>query len=133
MRSFLSGIKNVLLWSYARGTWQYDVLCALIVLTLLFWPTRQLSKVAAVQAPTAGVAISGGGAVANGFQQRDIAWTTLRTFLAGQNKLDLLNSPQDAIVLFLQHETKATVTVNWVEPFADAQGNVIYRTRYGLD
>ena len=38
MKTVLTGLKNIVLWSHARGTWQYDLLCALIVLTLLFWP-----------------------------------------------------------------------------------------------
>ena len=39
MNSVLVGIKNVLLWSYARGTWQYDALCLLIVLTVFLVPS----------------------------------------------------------------------------------------------
>jgi hypothetical protein len=39
MKSMLVGIKNVLLWSYARGTWQYDALCLLIVLTVFLVPS----------------------------------------------------------------------------------------------
>ncbi|HEV2667650.1 MAG TPA: hypothetical protein VG324_22235, partial [Blastocatellia bacterium] len=40
MKSFLIGIKNVLLWSYARGTWQYDALCLMIVLAVFLVPSR---------------------------------------------------------------------------------------------
>ena len=31
-------IRNVVMWSYERGTWQYDVMCALIVAFILFTP-----------------------------------------------------------------------------------------------
>lgn len=31
-------IVRVLMWSYERGSWQYDVMCALIVVFILFVP-----------------------------------------------------------------------------------------------
>ena len=37
-----SAFKNIMLWAHGRGTWQYDFLCALIVLALLFWPEHKL-------------------------------------------------------------------------------------------
>ncbi len=40
----LAALKSVLLWSYERGTWQYDVLClvilAFIFLTPSYWFNR---------------------------------------------------------------------------------------------
>ena len=35
-------LKNILCWAHGRGTWQYDVLCLLIVLALLLWPEHKL-------------------------------------------------------------------------------------------
>ncbi|MBI4469118.1 MAG: hypothetical protein HY650_07345 [Acidobacteria bacterium] len=32
-------IKSVLLWSYERGTWQYDLLCILILLFIFLTPS----------------------------------------------------------------------------------------------
>jgi len=40
VRNFLIGIKNVLLWSYDRGSWQYDLLCLLIVAAVFLIPGR---------------------------------------------------------------------------------------------
>lgn len=34
----LSGLKRFILWDYARASWQYDVMVALIVLFVLFTP-----------------------------------------------------------------------------------------------
>ena len=31
-------ILNIVMWSYERGTWQYDVMCALIIAFILFTP-----------------------------------------------------------------------------------------------
>ncbi|MBI4456523.1 MAG: hypothetical protein HY644_11570 [Acidobacteria bacterium] len=48
---------NILMWSYARGTWQYDVMCALIIAFIVLTPrnflqgdfTRVHSAVATIQ------------------------------------------------------------------------------------
>lgn len=122
MKSLLVGLKNVLLWSYARGTWQYDVLCGLIVLTLLFWPNAKARTVNALaKVPLA---------MADGIWQREIEWQTLRGFLQQQNRLELLNSPREAVVYYLQSETNTVITLSSIEPFGDAQGRVGYRARY---
>src|SRR5256885_14993955 len=38
MRYFFRIIKSSVLWSYARNTWQYDVLCALILAFIFLTP-----------------------------------------------------------------------------------------------
>lgn len=123
MKSVLVGFKNVLLWSYARGTWQYDVLCALIVLTLLFWPSAKATRTVAA---TTKAAVS----LADGRWQREIEWQALSNFLQQQNRVDLLNSPREAVVLLLQFETNTAITLSSIEPFGDAQGRIGYRVRY---
>lgn len=123
MKSVFVGIKNVLLWSYARGTWQYDVLCALIVLTLLFWPKEKVAHIATAKTTAAVVAV-------DGMWQREIEGQALRDFLQQQNRSELLNSPREAVVLFLQSETNTVITLSSVESFGDAQGPVGYRVRY---
>jgi hypothetical protein len=37
-RRFLRLLKSILFWEYDRGTWQYDVLAALIIILLLLSP-----------------------------------------------------------------------------------------------
>lgn len=36
----LSTLKKILFWSYERGTWQYDLLCALILAFIFFSPNE---------------------------------------------------------------------------------------------
>ncbi len=43
MKPLLIGIKNVLLWSYERGSWQYDLLCLLIILAVFLLPNSLFS------------------------------------------------------------------------------------------
>ena len=40
MKSIFVVIKNVILWSHERGTWQYDVLCLLIIGTVFLVPSK---------------------------------------------------------------------------------------------
>lgn len=143
MKSLLVGIKNVLLWSYARGTWQYDLLCALIVLTLLFWPNGKASrsvgriasaakKVAAVTNATPALA-SNAPSSAEDMREYEIELKELRAFLQERQQPQLVNSPREAIVLYLQREPHRSVTLAAIEPFGDAQGRSGYRVRYRID
>jgi hypothetical protein len=139
MKSLLVGIKNVLLWSYARGTWQYDMLCALIVLTLLFWPSSKsarsasAAKIVAAQANATTATASNAPSSAEAMREHEIGLKELRAFLQDRQKLDLLNSPREAIVLYLQREANRPVTIAAIEPFGDAQGQSGYRVRYRID
>ncbi len=38
MKIVLSTLKKVLFWSYGRGSWQYDVMCVLILAFIFFGP-----------------------------------------------------------------------------------------------
>jgi hypothetical protein len=35
-----STLKKVLFWSYERGSWQYDIMCVLILAFIFFGPNR---------------------------------------------------------------------------------------------
>jgi len=37
-------IKKIILWSYERGTWQYDVLCILILAFIFLTPSSCFHK-----------------------------------------------------------------------------------------
>ena len=126
MKSLLVGFKNVLLWSYERGTWQYDILCALIVLTLLVWPSAKTQRQATAQ--TVAPVVSTSGAF-----ETEIEWQELRALLQQQNKLDLLDSPREAVTLYLQIKAQTAVSLTKLEPFGDAQGRRGYRVQYRTD
>jgi hypothetical protein len=38
MRILLRTLKKILFWSYERGSWQYDVMCVLILAFIFFGP-----------------------------------------------------------------------------------------------
>ena len=40
MKIVLTTLKKVLFWSYERGTWQYDIMCVLILAFIFFGPNE---------------------------------------------------------------------------------------------
>ena len=40
MKIILSTLKKILFWSYERGSWQYDVMCVLILAFIFFAPNN---------------------------------------------------------------------------------------------
>lgn len=57
MFRIFSFIKSVILWSYERGTWQYDTLVVLILAFLFFAPNRWFQQGKALKWKNPGVAI----------------------------------------------------------------------------
>jgi hypothetical protein len=44
MRGVLEGIGRVIFWTYQRGSWQYDVLCALILAFIFLTPKEYFAR-----------------------------------------------------------------------------------------
>ncbi|MFN8001779.1 MAG: hypothetical protein U0X75_12265 [Acidobacteriota bacterium] len=137
MKSLLSGIKNVLLWSYERGTWQYDILCLLIIAMVFLVPSRYFGDRDRVLPllPSSSQAKTGAPSASNVSAQmaeakiRFIETKELEAFLQQQNKLELLNSPGQAIVLYLRAELKREVVVLKQEPFMQ-EGRSSYQVTF---
>lgn len=129
MKSLLIGIKQVLLWSYARGTWQYDVLCILIVATIFLIPNsffgdrdRVAPKADLITPTTVGAnemsAVTSRAGTADASEIMHIEIEKLRAFLERHNRPELLNSPREAIVLYLRDQLRRDVTIiGQEEPF----------------
>lgn len=63
MKQFFRVIKGIVLWSYSRKTWQYDVLCALILAFIFLTPKSwfdysELQTKQAHQSPFASVILA---------------------------------------------------------------------------
>lgn len=131
MKSFFVGIKNVLLWSYERGTWQYDLLCLLIIATIFLIPGKyfgdrdRVGVKPSLKGEANELAIT---ASKPGEMVREIAVGDLQAFLQKQGNPEmLLNSPKDALTLYLRNELKQDVVVSNFEPYMNPQGRVGYR------
>jgi len=125
MKNFLIGIKNVLLWSYERGSWQYDVLCLLIVLAVFLVPgsyfgDRDRTRPQTPQTPQTEV---------RGVNEEVIEAEKLRAFLQARDLLaKSMDFPQEAIVLYLHDRCHCEITlVRPYEVVADSEGRTGYR------
>ena len=118
MKSLLVGIKNVLLWSYARGTWQFDALCLLIVLTVFLVPSSYFGDrdCAKQKSANEGETFVGAG--------------ELDVFLKRQNRVELSQTPKEAIRLYLRDRLGNEVAIDELEYFTSSDGKLIYRVRF---
>jgi hypothetical protein len=126
MKSMLVGIKNVLLWSYARGTWQYDALCLLIVLTVFLVPSSffgDRDRAKQNSANESEAAASRAGETYVGADELDV-------FLKRQNRIELSQTPNEAIRLYLLDKFGRDVAIDDLEPFTSSDGKLIYRVRF---
>jgi hypothetical protein len=125
MKSFLIGIKNVILWSYERGSWQYDVLCLLIIATIFLVPSsffgdrdrpvESKAKISPLMASKAGENFC------------EISNDQLQLFLKMQKRDDLIEIPREALILYLKHELNRDVTNVKFQPFLNEHGQASYR------
>jgi hypothetical protein len=128
MKSVFVGIKNILLWSYDRGTWQYDLLCLLIIGTIFLLPGRFFGDrdrvaVKSVRANQTSFSASKRDGIVH-----EVTVGDLQDFLQRQNKPEsMLNEPREVIVLYLGDQLKRNVVVTEMEPFRDPQGRIVYR------
>ncbi len=123
MKSFLVGIRNVLLWSYGRGTWQYDILCLLIIAAIFLVPSRYFGdRDRSVQAYDLQEIAS-----KPGVSHRVIEIEELTVFLKKNNKEKLATIPREAILLFLRDQLKRDVKLVKFEPWMTTNSQAGYR------
>ena len=133
MNSIFGGIKNVFLWSYERGTWQYDVLCLLIIGAIFLVPGKFFGDRdrAAVKAVTIEQANEGRISASKADERIiKVSANDLRDFLDRQNKSDLmLNSTNEALVLYLRDQLRRDVIIVDSEPLVNPKEFVGYKVR----
>src|SRR5215510_167519 len=125
MKSLLIGIKNVILWSYERGSWQYDVLCLLIIGMIFLAPSSffgDRDRPAQSQAKISGRITS-----KSGEKFRQISNEELNLFLKSQKRGELIEKERDALILYLNHEFKRDVTIIRFERFSNDHDQSGYR------
>ena len=129
MKSLLVGLKNILLWSYGRGTWQYDILCLFIIATIFLVPSRYFGdrdRSAAVRTNQS-VSLASNVPV----KLREIVVDELQSFLQRKDRIDLMKSPREAITLYLHDQDKRKIhEIIDLEPFMTAQGRPAYRVKF---
>ncbi len=101
MNSVLVGIKNIILWSHGRGTWQYDALCMMIVLSVFLVPSSY-------------------------FGDRDREHDTKNPGASAANPDEIFVEAAD-LDQFLKGQRRTNYKL---EPFTSKDGKVIYKVRF---
>ena len=126
MKSLLVGIKNVLLWSYGRGTWQYDALCLMIVLTVFLVPSSYFGDRDRVKQQSAkkveGVKAKAG--------ETYVEAAALDGFLRRQGRNEQSQTPKEAMRLYLRDRLERNIAIDEMEHFTSSDGKVIYKVRF---
>lgn len=130
MKSILVGVKNVLLWSYARGTWQYDALCLLIVLTVFLVPSSFFGDRDRAKQQSANQIERSASKADETYISADISADELDVFLKRQNRIELSQTPNEAIRLYLLDKFGRDVAIDDLEHFTSSDGKLIYRVRF---
>lgn len=140
MKTLLIGIKNVLLWSYARGTWQYDVLCILIIAAVFLVPSsffgdrdRTMQTWRAYKARTQANESPKVASKESETIQWDIGVEELRAFLPEATQTEeWMNNPREVIVQYLKdHLNRPAALESCCEPQRDEEQQIIgYRVRF---
>ena len=94
MKYILRGIRDFVLWSYARNTWQWDVLCVLILVFIFLTPkscfvNSERQNRSGHQSQAISTIILGPEVVANGQDKGKIA-ERIRT-ITGRSNIDIVN------------------------------------------
>jgi len=100
----LRTLKKILFWSYDRGTWQYDIMCVLILAFVFFAPNssfRNREATAGTQSPGESVFVSN--------------YELASTGSAGLER---------EIAKHLSEKYGYEVTVSRIEPMLDSAGNI---------
>ncbi|HKX32392.1 MAG TPA: hypothetical protein VJ302_32195 [Blastocatellia bacterium] len=134
MKSFLVGIKNVLLWSYERGSWQYDLLCLSIIATIFLVPSHYFGD--RDRLPTAQANLTREIASKTGepiFRSvlftsfREVEATELQAVLAAGNQSELMGSPREALVFYLRNQLKREIGDLYYTTSTNSHGQTVYR------
>jgi hypothetical protein len=130
----LDGIKKTILWDYERGTWQYDLLCALIIATVFlvpgsFFGDRDRPMKNSRRYPQAN-AVSSAASNAASPPERLNAFLIVRAdeiheYLQLQGKTAMLESqPHEALKIFVREKLKREEALDRFDKSYNAQGQV---------
>ncbi len=102
MKIIWKTLKGVLFWSYDRGTWQYDIMCVLILAFIFFGPNSvfrsKASEPATVSSPQ--------------FVTREEVGQPDQSHI------------EEEVTGYLSRKYGRQVTVSRIEPMMDQSGNV---------
>jgi hypothetical protein len=138
MKTLLIGIKNALLWNYERGTWQYDILCLLIIGAVFLVPSsyfgdrdRPLERTTQQVAPQANEVPKVASKEAE-INKQDIGIEEFNAFSRSLSEAEQSASQVGkALSLYLREQLKRDVVLDRYEVQYDSRDQIIgYRVWY---
>ena len=118
------GIRRTINWSYERGTWQYDLLCLLIISIIFLVPSRYFGD-RDRPVPTG---IPGSLAQERvGIPVIEVSIEQVNALLRREERSDLIDFPVEALGFYLQEQYNRPVKILRYEQFTGAQETPTYR------
>lgn len=125
----INGIKKTLNWSYERGSWQYDLLCLLIIAVIFLVPGRLFSERdrGGLAASTAPIPVEIGE-----ITQIEVEEERLKQFLWRNQRPTLVEFPVEALGFYLREQYNRPVRILRYDQYLDTEKRVWYRVSFSL-
>lgn len=126
-------LRRTINWSHERGTWQYDLLCLLIIAVIFLTPGSFFGDRDRPTPTSAGVKASPppphppAEVDASGVVQTDFEVAELRDFLQSRNRPDLADFPVEALGFYLREQYNQSVRLLRYEQYVDSRQTAWYR------
>lgn len=116
------GIKKTINWSHERGSWQYDLLCLLIILVIFLVPGRFFGD-------RDRLGLQGTAPASGEVRVRElvIGVETVNQFLRREERSDLVDFPVEALGLYLREQYNRPVRLLRYELRSDSGNEASYR------
>lgn len=125
----INGIKKTLNWSYERGSWQYDLLCLLIIAVIFLVPGRLFSERdrGGLAGGTASIPAEIGE-----ITQIEVEAERLKQFLERNQRPMLVEFPVEALGFYLREQYNRPVRILRYDQYLDTEKRVWYRVSFSL-
>ena len=125
----INGIKKTLNWSYERGSWQYDLLCLLIIAVIFLVPGRFFSE--SDRGGLAGGTASIPAEIGE-ITQVEVNAERLKQFLERNQRPMLVEFPVEALGFYLREQYNRPVRILRYDQYLDTEKRVWYRVSFSL-
>ena len=125
----INGIKKTLNWSYERGSWQYDLLCLLIIAVIFLVPGRVFSE--SDRGGLAGGTASIPAEIGE-ITQVEVEAERLKQFLERNQRPMLVEFPVEALGFYLREQYNRPVRILRYDQYLDTEKRVWYRVSFSL-
>ena len=124
MFKFPAEIKRTINWSHERGSWQYDLLCLLIIAAIFLIPGRFFGD---RDRPGLSAGVESVGTDKARIVETEIEVSAVESFLDQRGRSDLADFPVEALGFYLREQYNQTVRLLRYEQYVDSRQTARYR------